>query len=120
MAYKQQVTSLTQTEEELRMQLTLYTEKFEQFQETLTKSNDVFNTFKQEMDRMAKTIKKNEKENLELKKKCEQTDLTLIDLAGERNSYRKQLEQVTNQKKKLEELCRVLQLERHSNKEEKD
>lgn len=32
---------------------------------------------------MSKTIKKNEKENFELKKKCEQTDLALIDLAEE-------------------------------------
>jgi len=118
-AYKQQIASLTQTEEELRKQLALYAEKFEQFQETLTKSNDVFNTFKQEMDRMTKTIKKNEKENFELKKKCEQTDLTLIDLAEERNNYRKQLDVVTNQKKKLEDLCRILQSERaQTNKEQ--
>ena len=79
------------------IQLSLYAGKFEQFQETLNRSNEVFTTFKQEMERvwpsyvcyqlthlqMTKTIKKSEKENLVLRKKCEQTDYTLIELAEE-------------------------------------
>eukprot|EP01111_Echinosteliopsis_oligospora_P007152 TRINITY_DN2181_c2_g1_i1.p1 TRINITY_DN2181_c2_g1~~TRINITY_DN2181_c2_g1_i1.p1 ORF type:complete len:337 (+),score=117.98 TRINITY_DN2181_c2_g1_i1:25-1035(+) len=68
-AYKEQTVTLVMTENELRAQLSLYAEKFEQFQDTLTKSNDVFTTFKQEMQRMTKTIKKLEKENIALKKK---------------------------------------------------
>jgi hypothetical protein len=32
---------------------------------------------------MSETIKRNERENFELKKKCEQTDIALIDLAEE-------------------------------------
>lgn len=52
--YEQQINNHTKTEEELRYQLNLYAEKFEQFQETLTKSNEVFNTFKQEMERVKK------------------------------------------------------------------
>jgi chromosome segregation ATPase len=51
-SYKQQANTLSQTESELRGQLSLYAEKFEQFQVTLTKSNEVFNTFKQEMERV--------------------------------------------------------------------
>ena len=34
------------------VQLSLYTEKFEEFQSTLSKSNEVFTTFKQEMDKV--------------------------------------------------------------------
>ncbi len=34
------------------LQLSLYTEKFEEFQNTLSKSNEVFTTFKQEMDKV--------------------------------------------------------------------
>jgi hypothetical protein len=49
-----QISNLLKTEKELRAQLSLYAEKFEQFQETLTKSNEVFNTFKQEMERVIK------------------------------------------------------------------
>jgi len=74
-AYKEQIATLAKTENELRAQLALYAEKFEQFQDTLTKSNDVFTTFKQEMERMTKTIKRLEKENGSLKKKTEQTGI---------------------------------------------
>lgn len=111
-AYKEQIASMVKTEGELRNQLSLYAEKFEQFQDTLTKSNDVFTTFKQEMERMTKTIKQREKENGILKKKSEQSDVTLIELVEERNSLRKQLDTVKGQKVKLEGLCRALQAER--------
>jgi len=112
-SFEEQSLNSSKTEKELRAQLALYAQKFEQFQETLSKSNDVFNTFKQDMERMARTIKKNEKENTELKKKCEQTDLALIELAEERNSYKTQHDNLKIQKKKLEELCRSLQMERN-------
>eukprot|EP00276_Gloeochaete_wittrockiana_P023406 CAMPEP_0184366002 /NCGR_PEP_ID=MMETSP1089-20130417/151510_1 /TAXON_ID=38269 ORGANISM="Gloeochaete wittrockiana, Strain SAG46.84" /NCGR_SAMPLE_ID=MMETSP1089 /ASSEMBLY_ACC=CAM_ASM_000445 /LENGTH=47 /DNA_ID= /DNA_START= /DNA_END= /DNA_ORIENTATION= len=46
---------IVQTENELRQQLAIYTEKFEQFQETLSKSNEVFSSFKLEMEKMTKT-----------------------------------------------------------------
>lgn len=36
----------------LLFQLSLYTEKFEEFQSTLSKSNEVFTTFKQEMEKV--------------------------------------------------------------------
>lgn len=36
----------------LWFQLSLYTEKFEEFQTTLSKSNEVFTTFKQEMEKV--------------------------------------------------------------------
>jgi Myosin-like coiled-coil protein len=110
--YLEQIDALTKTEAELRSQLALYAEKFEQFQETLTKSNDVFSTFKQEMERMSDTIKKNEKENELLRSKRDQTDVALIDLAEERNRYKKQVEVTKQQKNTLEDLCRVLQNER--------
>lgn len=61
---------------------------------------------------MSKTIKKGEKENADLRKKCEQTDVALISLAEEKNTLKKQIEQNAVQKKKLEELCRALQTER--------
>lgn len=35
------------------VQLALYTEKFEEFQNTLSKSNEVFTTFKQEMEKVS-------------------------------------------------------------------
>ncbi|XP_063676755.1 alpha-taxilin-like [Bolinopsis microptera] len=95
---------LVEQEQELRNQLSLYTEKFEEFQKTLTRSNDVFATFKQEMNKMSKTIKKLEKENLSWKGKHEQVSKSMFTMAEElRNSK--------NKNETLERLCRALQVE---------
>ena len=127
---------LVEQEQELRNQLSLYTEKFEEFQKTLTRSvwsrifssinipgnltnniifviihcvfvenplhcpntpkvynlylirsNDVFATFKQEMNKMSKTIKKLEKENLSWKGKHEQVSKSMFTMAEEVRYY---------------------------------
>eukprot|EP00727_Mastigamoeba_balamuthi_P006422 m51a1_g240 hypothetical protein (682) ;mRNA; f:140198-142860 len=111
-AYLEQATAMAKTEADLRGQVTLYAEKFEQFQETLSKSNDVFATFKSEMDRMAKTIAKLERDKAALKKKADAGDAALIELAEERNSLRALVDQGRSGRKKLEDLCRALQAER--------
>ncbi|KAM1162053.1 hypothetical protein ACFX1Q_001880 [Malus domestica] len=113
--YAEQVSQLLSTEKNLRLQLTADGEKFQQFQEALLKSNEVFETFKQEIEKMAKSIKELKKENLFLKSKCEKTDVTLIELVDERERLKKQLEKTKNQKEKLESLCRSLQAERKQN-----
>ncbi|KAK8579665.1 hypothetical protein V6N12_069978 [Hibiscus sabdariffa] len=110
--YAEQVSQLLATEKNLRMQLTADGEKFQQFQDALTKSNKVFVTFKQEIEKMAKSIKELKKENVFLKSKCDKSDVTLIELVEERERLKKQLEKTKNQKEKLELLCRSLQAER--------
>ncbi|KAK8487701.1 hypothetical protein V6N11_012756 [Hibiscus sabdariffa] len=110
--YAEQVSQLLATEKNLRMQLTADGEKFQQFQDALVKSNEVFETFKQEIEKMAKSIKELKKENVFLKSKCDKSDVTLIELVEERERLRKQLEKTKNQKEKLESLCRSLQAER--------
>lgn len=102
---------LVEQEQELRNQLSLYTEKFEEFQKTLTRSNDVFATFKQEMNKMSKTIKKLEKENLTWKSKHEQTSKSMFTMAEELRSSKTKNE-------KLEKLCRALQLENKNCREQ--
>ncbi|ELK09670.1 Beta-taxilin [Pteropus alecto] len=49
--WKLQAKVLKEQETVLQAQLTLYSGRFEEFQSTLTKSNEVFATFKQEMDK---------------------------------------------------------------------
>ncbi|XP_048608354.1 beta-taxilin isoform X2 [Brassica napus] len=110
--YADQVSQLLATEKNLRVQLTSDGEKFQQFQDALVKSNEVFETFKQEIDKMSKAIKELRKENAFLKSKTERSDLTLIELVEERERLKKQLEKTKNQKDKLESLCRSLQAER--------
>lgn len=110
--YAEQVSQLLATEKNLRLQLTADGEKFQQFQDALLKSNEVFETFKQEIEKMAKSIKDLKKENIFLKSKCDKSDVTLIELVEEREHLKKQLEKTKNQKEKLESLCRSLQAER--------
>ncbi|KAJ4978589.1 hypothetical protein NE237_009369 [Protea cynaroides] len=110
--YAEQVSQLLATEKNLRLQLAADGGKFQQFQDALSKSNEVFETFKQEIEKMAKSIKELKKENVFLKSKCEKSDFTLIELVEEREHLKKQLEKMKNQKEKLESLCRSLQAER--------
>ncbi|WCJ19360.1 Beta-taxilin [Euphorbia peplus] len=110
--YAEQVSQLLSTEKNLRLQLTADGEKFQQFQDALVKSNEVFQTFKQEIEKMGKSIKELKKENVFLKSKSEKSDVTLIELVEEREKLKKQLEKTKNQKEKLESLCRSLQAER--------
>ncbi|GLT70100.1 hypothetical protein SLA2020_421990 [Shorea laevis] len=113
--YAEQVSQLLATEKNLRLQLTADGEKFQQFQDALLKSNEVFETFKQEIEKMTKSIKELKKENAFLKSKCEKSDVTLIELVEERERLKKQLEKTKNQKEKLESLCRSLEAERKQN-----
>ncbi|XP_033125684.1 alpha-taxilin-like [Anneissia japonica] len=106
--------ALTKQEAQLKSQLGVYTEKFEEFQTTLTKSNEVFQTFKQEMDKMTKKIKKLEKETNMWKVRWEGSNKTLKQMTEERALM---IKTVTAQKariEKLEKLCRALQAERNA------
>ncbi|PON58548.1 Taxilin family [Parasponia andersonii] len=113
--YAEQVSQLLATEKNLHLQLTADGEKFQQFQDALLKSNEVFETFKQEIQKMAKSIKELKKDNTFLRSKSEKSDITLIELVDERERLKKQLEKTKNQKEKLESLCRSLQAERKQN-----
>lgn len=113
--YAEQVSQLLATEKNLRLQLTADGEKFQQFQDALLKSNEVFETFKQEIQKMTKSIKELKKENSFLKSKSEKSDVTLIELVDEREQLKKQLAKTKKQKEKLESLCRSLQAERKQN-----
>ncbi|XP_019427785.1 PREDICTED: alpha-taxilin isoform X2 [Lupinus angustifolius] len=110
--YAEKVSELLASEKNLRLQLATDGDKFQQFQDALSKSNEVFETFKQEIEKMAKSIKELKKENQFLKSKSEKSDVTLIELVDERERLKKQLEKTKNQKEKLESLCRSLQAER--------
>ena len=104
-------------EVQLQAQLDSYSEKFDVVQETLTKSNEMFTTFREEMDKMAKTTKKLEKENLALKKKCAEYDSGAI--ASIQGKVISAEETMKLQEKiiKLESLCRHLQAERKSTRQ---
>ncbi|KAK1795953.1 hypothetical protein P4O66_008853 [Electrophorus voltai] len=104
----------TMKEQELQMkkQLVLYSEKFDEFQATLAKSNDVYATFKQEMDKMNKKMKKLEVESNTWKIRFENCNKTLTDMIEERSEKSKELELFTMKIGKLETLCRALQEER--------
>ncbi|KAJ1297623.1 hypothetical protein BS78_01G390900 [Paspalum vaginatum] len=110
--YAEQVSQLMATEKNLRLQLASDGERFQHFQDALSKSNEVFETYKQEMEKMISVIKNLKKENEFLKGKCENSDIAIVKLIEERELTKKQIEKLKNQKEKLESLCRSLQAER--------
>ncbi|XP_063312210.1 alpha-taxilin isoform X1 [Pelobates fuscus] len=104
---------MKQQETHLKQQLALYTEKFEEFQNTLSKSNEVFTTFKQEMEKMTKKIKKLEKETTMYRSRWESSNKALLVMAEEKTLRDKEQEALHVKIQKLEKLCRALQTERN-------
>ncbi|XP_038988359.1 alpha-taxilin-like isoform X2 [Phoenix dactylifera] len=81
--YVEQVEEILATEKNLHLQLADDGDKFQQLQDALLKSNELFDSFKQEMEKMARSVKELKKENEFLKSRCEKSDITLVKLVDE-------------------------------------
>ncbi|XP_029919321.1 alpha-taxilin isoform X3 [Myripristis murdjan] len=104
---------MKQQEVHLKQQLSLYTEKFEEFQTTLSKSNEVFTTFKQEMEKMTKKIKKLEKETTMYRSRWESSNKALLEMAEEKTLRDHEFEALQSKVQRLEKLRRALKIERN-------
>uniref|UniRef100_A0A3P9AD12 Taxilin beta b n=1 Tax=Esox lucius TaxID=8010 RepID=A0A3P9AD12_ESOLU len=71
---------LKEQEEGLQAQLSMYSEKFDEFQGTVSKSNGVYASFKQDMEKMTKKMRKLEKESIQWKNRFEGCNKSLIDM----------------------------------------
>ncbi|KAG8510890.1 Beta-taxilin [Galemys pyrenaicus] len=111
--WKLQAQVLKEQETVLQTQLTLYSGRFEEFQGTLTKSNEVFATFKQEMDKTTKKMKKLEKDTATWKARFENCNKALLDMIEEKALRAKEYECFVMKIGRLENLCRALQQERN-------
>uniref|UniRef100_A0A8C4Z179 Taxilin alpha n=1 Tax=Gadus morhua TaxID=8049 RepID=A0A8C4Z179_GADMO len=104
---------MKQQEVHLKQQLSLYTEKFEEFQTTLAKSNEVFTTFKQEMEKMTKKIKKLEKETTMYRSRWESSNKALLEMSEEKTVRDRDFEGLQGKVQRLEKLRRALKVERN-------
>ncbi|XP_072226486.1 alpha-taxilin isoform X2 [Leuresthes tenuis] len=104
---------MKQQEVHLKQQLSLYTEKFEEFQTTLSKSNEVFTTFKQEMEKMTKKIKKLEKETAMYRSRWESSNKALLEMAEEKAVRDREFDALQGKVQRLEKLRRALKVERN-------
>ncbi|XP_008310979.1 taxilin beta b [Cynoglossus semilaevis] len=112
--YKVQVKVMREQEVDMKNQLDMYSKKFDEFQGTVSKSNTVYSGFKQDMDKMAKKMKKLEKECQSWKTRFDGCNKSLIDMVADKAIKEKEFELVTVKNQKLENLCRALQEERKS------
>ncbi|TRY81480.1 hypothetical protein DNTS_007239 [Danionella cerebrum] len=110
--WKLQAKELKEQHTVMQAQLVLYSQKFDEFQNTLAKSNEIYVTFKQEMDKMTKKMKKLEKESGTWKMRFESCNKALVDMIDERSEKAKEFELFTLKIDRLETLCRALQEER--------
>ncbi|XP_058524991.1 beta-taxilin [Ochotona princeps] len=111
--WKLQAKVLKEQETVLQAQLTLYSGRFEEFQSTLAKSNEVFATFKQEMDKTTKKMKKLEKDTATWKARFENCNKALLGMIEEKALRAKEYECFVMKIGRLENLCRALQEERN-------
>ncbi|XP_039530122.1 taxilin beta b [Pimephales promelas] len=109
---KIQVKLLKVQETDMKAQLAVYSEKFDEFQGTVSKSSGVYASFKQDMDKMAKKMKKLEKEATGWKSRFDNCNKALLDMVGDKALKEKEIELFTLKTQKLENLCRALQDER--------
>ncbi|XP_030247748.1 taxilin beta b [Sparus aurata] len=112
--YKLKVKVMKEQEIDMRTQLDMYSKKFDEFQGTVSKSNSVYSGFKQDMDKMAKKIRKLEKECQSWKSRFDGCNKSLLDMVSDKAIKEKEFELVTIKNQKLENLCRALQEERKS------
>ncbi|XP_052391175.1 beta-taxilin-like isoform X12 [Carassius gibelio] len=112
--WKLQAKELKEQHTVMQAQLALYSQKFDEFQNTLAKSNEIYITFKQEMDKMTKKMKKLEKESDIWKTRFESCNKALVEMIDERSEKAKEFELFTLKIDRLETLCRALQDERKS------
>ncbi|XP_008308896.1 gamma-taxilin [Cynoglossus semilaevis] len=110
---RQKCELMKEQETQLKQQLSLYMDKFEEFQSTLAKSNEVFTTFRQEMEKMTKKIKKLEKETTQWKTKWESNNQALLQMAEEKTLRDGHFKALQGKLELLERLCRALQKERN-------
>ncbi|XP_051579082.1 beta-taxilin-like [Myxocyprinus asiaticus] len=103
---------LKEQETDMKTQLAVYSEKFDEFQGTVSKSNGVYASFKQDMDKMAKRMKKLEKEAMAWKSRFDGCNKALVDMVTDKALKEKEFEHFTLKNQKLENLCRALQDER--------
>uniref|UniRef100_A0A8D3AMH4 Taxilin beta b n=1 Tax=Scophthalmus maximus TaxID=52904 RepID=A0A8D3AMH4_SCOMX len=110
--FKLQVKVMKEQEIDMKTQLEMYSQKFDEFQGTVSKSNSVYSGFKQDMDKMAKKMKKLEKECQSWKTRFDGCNKSLVDMVTDRTIKEKEFELITVKNQKLENLCRALQEER--------
>ncbi|XP_077477223.1 taxilin beta b isoform X2 [Stigmatopora argus] len=110
--YKSQAKLLKDSEVDLKAQLDMYSKKFDEFQGTISKSNSIYSSFKQDMDKMAKKMRKLDKECQSWKSRFDGCNMSLINMVADKAVRDKELELLTIKNQKLESLCRALQDER--------
>lgn len=110
--WKSRAKLFKEQETELKAQLNLYSEEFDEFQGTVSKSNGVYASFREDMDKMAKRMRKLEKDANSWKSRFEGCSKQLLNMAEEKALRDKEIEVFTVRTQKLENLCRALQEER--------
>ncbi|KAK6304769.1 hypothetical protein J4Q44_G00253550 [Coregonus suidteri] len=105
---------LKEQEEGMQAQISMYSEKFDEIQGTVSKSNGVYASFRQDMEKMSKKMRKLEKESIQWKSRFEGCNKALIDMLTDKTLKEKEFELFTLKTQKLEKLCRALQEERNS------
>ncbi|XP_059209187.1 taxilin beta b [Centropristis striata] len=112
--YKIKVKVMKEQEIDMKTQLDMYSKKFDEFQGTVSKSNSVYSDFKQDMDKMAKRMKKLDKECQSWKSRFDGCNKSLLEMVADKTIKEKEFELVNMKNQKLENLCRALQEERKS------
>jgi len=107
--YKEKLEAIKEEEGGWNNVVQMYLDKAMEFQNTMVKANDFFTKIKKEMEKMSNKIANLDNNNMELQRKCEKTDVAIIEMIEENVRLQKELTKEKGQTEGLESLYKKLQ-----------
>ncbi|CAH8862188.1 unnamed protein product [Trichobilharzia szidati] len=98
-------------EEKLKEQIVFYKEKYQSFNKAMSESRKLFDSAKEEMEKLGKRIQRGESDAVEWRGKWEVSQRSLLELAEQHKEKVNELNSANKKIEKISNLCRVLQNE---------
>nr|CAH8862108.1 unnamed protein product [Trichobilharzia regenti] len=98
-------------ENKLKEQIVFYKEKYQSFNKAMSESRKLFDTAKDEMEKLGKRIQRSESDAVEWRGKWEVSQRSLLELAEQHKEKVNEFNSANKKIEKLSNLCRVLQNE---------
>jgi chromosome segregation ATPase len=107
--YKEKHDKIKGVETEWNNILQMYLDKATQFQNSMMKANEFFTKIKKEMEKMSLKIQNLDNNNLELQRKCEKTDVAIVEFIDDNIKLTTELSKEKTQLHGLESIVKKLQ-----------
>ena len=109
---KLKLSAIKSSNNELKAQIELYSEKFAMFEDALCRSDEMFKQFEQRISELDSTFENASREKELRKEICQNLDFNLLSLVDSKSKPRQEVIEAEERKAKRQNECRMLQKER--------